>query len=123
MAAGKIKTDEALLVKVVDRQLSAYNAGDLDKFASCYSDDVQILSDGEGIISGKDELLCAYRKQFEQSPLLRVEISRRVVWAGWVIDCERVNRGGEVLMSVLVLYRVRHGLIDRVHFVPINSSV
>ena len=59
----------------VDRQLRAYNARDIDAFASCYADGIVILdADGNELLRGRDALQARYRALFEASPDLQGEV-------------------------------------------------
>jgi hypothetical protein len=100
--------------EVVDRQVEAYNAADLDGFLACYSPAVVIRS-GEGTVlnDGLDAMRAAYAGWFGSLPELRAEIVTRVVRGSWVVDDEHVT-ATDLEVRALVAYRVRDGLIDQV---------
>jgi hypothetical protein len=102
------------VVEVVERQLAAYNAHDLDGFVACYTDGIVII-DGEGnrILDGVDVLRAHYGSMFAQHPEVHAEIESRTRAGAWVVDEEKVARGGRIL-HILVAYRIGDGLINRV---------
>jgi hypothetical protein len=102
--------------QVVQLQLEAYNAGDIDKFMSVFSDDIELWTLGEAQpwAKGKDAVTAIYAKLFENSPELHSEIITRTVIGNKVIDYERITgrNGGDVLYLVMI-YEVRDGKIFR----------
>jgi hypothetical protein len=65
-------------VDVVQRQLEAYNARDIEAFASTYADDVLITSGaGNVVVLGKDGLRERYGKAFTKMPKVRARIAER----------------------------------------------
>ncbi|SDM60846.1 nuclear transport factor 2 family protein [Allokutzneria albata] len=100
---------------VVDRQLAAYNAHDLEAFLATYAEDVHLaLHEGQSI-RGRDEMRGLYAEQFAQR-LCRAEVVGRLIERGWVVDHEVAHGLDDEPRRVLVAYRVRDGLIDRVRF-------
>jgi uncharacterized protein (TIGR02246 family) len=98
---------------VVQRQVEAYNAGDLDTFCALYTDDVVIVDDdGRPFVRGKAALRDRYGAIFAERHT--AEILARHVASSWVIDHEVVQSGDRRLEAV-VAYRVNGTLIDRVH--------
>ena len=99
---------------VVERQVEAFNAHDLDGFCACYSDDVVVIDgDGNYMLRGMKAFREHYRKQFEGDA--SGEIVGRLSAGSWVVDHEIARLAGQTLEG-LVAYRVRGELIDRVHF-------
>jgi hypothetical protein len=102
--------------QVVQLQLEAYNEGDIDKFMSVFSDDIELWTLGEDQpwAKGKDAVTAVYAKLFENSPELHSEIITRTVIGNKVIDYERITgrNGGNVLYLVMI-YEVRDGKIFR----------
>lgn len=115
-------TSLSAAVAVVQRQLEAYNARDLEAFVACYSPGVEVFLFPSGLhrpdfvgTSFRER----YRQLFENSPNLRCELIARVPQGRIVIDHERVygwNGRVEPKMAV-ALYQVDQGLIQRVWFV------
>jgi len=97
---------------VVERQVRAYQAFDLDVFCACYAPDVVIEdADGQVTIAGQAALRERYQAMFAQHP--RAEVVARLAVGSWVADHERVQVG-ERKLELLVTYHVRDGCIDRV---------
>ncbi|RJL32226.1 nuclear transport factor 2 family protein [Bailinhaonella thermotolerans] len=102
-------------VDVVERQLAAYNAHDLEGFAATYAEDVRIERRDGAVIEGRAGLREAYEDQFAEGRC-RAEIVGRLTEGDWVIDHEVAHDVAEEPVRVLVAYRVRGGLIDLVRF-------
>ena len=104
-------------VDVVQRQLEAYNARDLERFAATYADDVTLyrMPATAPVIQGKARLREVYRDRFS-SPNLHAEILSRIVLGNKVIDHERVRGIRETPLEALAIYEVEDGLIRTVWF-------
>ena len=106
---------------VVQRQLDAYNARDLETFVQVYAPDVEVinLASGESVAKGRDAMRAIYGPVFDKSPKLRCELLRRTVEGPTVIDHELVFglRGGPTIRATAA-YEVRRGLIRRLWFLP-----
>ena len=78
-------------VQVVQAQVEAFNARDLERFVRCYSPDA-VLEDGQGAVMarGHDAFRALYGQLFAQSPNLHAEIVRRIQVGSYVIDEEEV---------------------------------
>jgi imidazolonepropionase-like amidohydrolase len=111
--AGLPDTPEA----VVQRQLEAYNRGDVEAFAATYAEDVELFdlgADPKPTRSGRAALVATY------GPMLarlkpQAAIASRTVTGSFVTDHERVTVNGNILDAVAV-YQVEKGLIRRVWF-------
>ena len=64
-------------VDVVQRQVEAYNAQDLDAFVRTYADDVVVTAGGKVIMQGKDALRERYGGLFKKYPNNRARIAHR----------------------------------------------
>jgi hypothetical protein len=104
-------------VDVVQEQLEAYNARDLDRFAATYGEDIRIyrLPAPEAAIVGQAQLREAYAKRFA-SPNLHAEIVNRIVLGNKVIDHERVVGIKDTPIEAVAVYEVADGLIQVVWF-------
>jgi hypothetical protein len=106
---------------VVQAQLDAYNARDIEAFVACYADDVEVrdLDTGDLRMQGIAAFREAYAAQFMRWPGQRASIAAREVVGDYVMDIEHVRgvpeRDDARLMA---LFRVREGRIDRVWFSP-----
>lgn len=70
-------TPKSSAVDVVQRQLEAYNAQDLDAFVRTYADDVVVTAGGKVIVQGKDALRERYGGLFKKYPNNRARIAER----------------------------------------------
>lgn len=104
-------------VDVVQRQLEAYNARDLEAFAATYAEGIRIyrMPATEPAIRGMAQLRETYRARFA-SPDLRAEILARLVLGNKVVDHERVVGIREHPVEAVAVYEVEDGLIQAVWF-------
>ncbi|TMP63893.1 hypothetical protein CWB77_01835 [Pseudoalteromonas sp. S1610] len=105
-------------------QVEAYNAHDIELFASCYSSDIEMqhLTGDIAQTVGKKELVKAFQFLKTVPKGFKVTIENRVVNGPIVIDYERIQGLGEGRedMLVVVIYEVRDGKIKSVWFPPAN---
>ena len=102
---------------VVNRQLDAYNARDIDKFVATYSEDIEIYnSKGEMTMKGHEQLRKRYDSMFKNTPNLHCRIVNRIKINNKVIDNENVNMNERVVEAVAI-YEVVDGKIKKVTFV------
>src|SRR5687767_5987002 len=103
-------------VEVVQRQLDAYNAHDLDAFAATYSENIQMirLPATEPAITNKAELREFYGSNRFMAPSLHAEVLSRIVLGNKVIDHERITGLQKDPFECVVIYEVQNGLIERV---------
>lgn len=105
-------------VTIVQGQVDAFNARDLDRFVGYYSANV-VLDDGDGHVmaQGHDALRALYGQLFAQSPALHAEIPRRIHVGSYVIDEEEISgfifEGFPSEMHVAVIYRMEGDTIAR----------
>ena len=102
--------------QVVQRQLEAYNARDLEAFAATYSPTITITNhaDNQVVMNGIAQVRQAYGNLFANSPNLHCEILQRMAFGNYVIDREYVTgRGNAPSLNVVVIYEVKEGLIQR----------
>jgi hypothetical protein len=99
------------------RQLEAYNRRDIDAFAACYADDVEVrdLATGEVKMSGIAALRERYGAMFAATPDLRAAVDRRIVCGEFAFDHETGQKGG-VPFEVLAIYHAKAGKIAKVWF-------
>jgi len=106
---------------VVDRQIAAYNARDLEAFVSSFSPDAVVARhpSGEIVATGRDGLRKMYGELFAKSPLLRARVLNRVESGGFVVDHELVTGiEGRPYFHGVAIYEVDGELIKRVWFLP-----
>lgn len=125
MLAAATAAREALSPAVLaERQLAAYNARDLDAFAACFAEDVEVY-DFPGVLalSGREAFRARYEKRFQTEGLEAVAVHRTVIGPR-VIDHERVwfdGRGRSEPVDLVVVYTVRDAVISRVDFIKEGS--
>ncbi len=103
--------------KIVEIQLKAYNARDIDAFVETYSEDVELYNFPDELIGkGKEELRKNYESFFESTPDLHCEIKNRIVIGNKVIDEEYLTINGQNFSAVAV-YEVENGKIAKVTFI------
>ena len=104
---------------VVEVQLDAYNAQDLDAMCRCFTPGVEVANLGEAPnLKG----IAAYRERhiglWAQFPQNRAELLSRTVVAGRVLDHERVFRSPEAEpFEVVAIYTFEGDRIARVDFI------
>lgn len=103
---------------VVQRQLDAYNAHDLNAFAATYSDDVLITSaKGEVIVLGKEGLRERYGKAFAKYPNLKCTVAERKTDGAAILIHEIISGRpdkGDPWDAGWLRYEVKDGLIHSV---------
>lgn len=103
-------------VQLVQQQLNAYNAHDLDAFLEPYADDVEIYDFPAKLLSkGKEQM----RKDYlfiTQTPKLYCRLQNRVVQGNMVIDHEEVTFGGPKPVYAVAIYIIEKGKIAKVYF-------
>lgn len=106
--------------QLVQRQLEAYNAHDLDAFCATYAEDVQIirLPDTQPALVGRAQLRTFYAEHRFNRPDLHSEVRQRIAMGNKVIDHEWVTGLDPAPREVVAIYEVVDGLITRVWFVP-----
>ena len=101
---------------VVEAQLRAYNARDIEAFMATMHPDVELFAIGDPTprASGAEAVREVYAGLFEKSPGLHSELVHRAVIGNRIVDHERITgrQGGEVLELVMV-YEVEEGGIRR----------
>lgn len=105
--------------RVAQAQLDAYNAHDIDAFAACYTDDVEVHDlGGSPRSAGIQALRENYGALFASRPALHAHLVGRLVVGDTAADQERVvglrDDGAEV--HALAIYKIRDGRIAQVWF-------
>jgi len=117
---GKMLHPDSLIretpTAIVQRQLNAYNAHNLDAFMDTYSDNIELYDfPGKQATKGKEEMRKKYAGFFS-IPNLYCEIIKRITIGNKVIDHEKIRAGNETFLAVAV-YEVDKGKIIRVTFI------
>lgn len=104
---------------VVQQQLDAYNARDLDAWLATYHPDAeQHALHGPLLARGHDAIASRIRVRFAE-PDLHAALLSRVVLGQLVVDHERVTRNfpeGKGSIEMLCVYEVADGLIVKASF-------
>jgi hypothetical protein len=98
---------------IVQRQLEAYNARDLQRFLAVYSEDIEVYRPPAALpaIVGKKAFAEFYATQRFNHAGLHAELVSRMAFGNKVIDHERISGVREDPFDVAVVYDVRNGLI------------
>lgn len=120
LAAHAIAGEAVSPAMLAEAQLAAYNARDLDAFAACFADDVEVY-DFPGVLSlkGREAFRARYVERFKSEGLHAIAVHRAVI-GNCVVDHERVwleGEGKSAPIDLVVIYTVRDGLIARVDFI------
>jgi hypothetical protein len=101
---------------IVQLQLDAYNARDLERFVACYSEQIQVFRPPavEPALAGKAAFAEYYATQRFNRPGLHAQLVNRMVLGRRVIDHERIVGVGDQPLEMAVVYEVADGVIGTV---------
>jgi len=103
--------------QIVQRQVNAYNARDIEAFMNTYSDTIKVYDFPNTLkYDGKEKMRKTYQSMFERVPNLYCEIKNRITLNNKVIDREYV-RFGDNYANVIAIYEVTNGKISKVTFI------
>ncbi len=103
---------------LVQRQLNAYNARNVEAFLEPYSEDVELYNFPDKLISkGKDAMRKGYEGFFKNTPELHCEIKSRTIQGNYIIDKESVSGFGNAKLEATAIYYINNGKIQKVYFV------
>ena len=106
---------------VVQAQLDAFNARDIDALMRAYAPDAeQFALHGERLARGHEEIRPRYVARFSE-PDLHARLLSRTVMGNIVTDLELITRNfpeGVGLLEMLCIYEVVEGRIQRASFAP-----
>ncbi len=107
--------------EVVQDQLDAYNAKDLDAFLKVFSEHAKAFNYGDEnpFIEGKENFRRTYGNLFKSSPELNSQVISRQVIGNTVIDYEYITgrQGSEAPLLLIAIYLVENGKIVRCDFI------
>jgi hypothetical protein len=110
---------QAAAEQVVQRQLEAYNARDLDAWLATYAGDAEQFELHGGLLAaGHGEMRERMQQRFAE-PDLHARLLSRVVMGTIVVDHEVITRNfadGKGTVEMLCVYEVHHGLIRKASF-------
>lgn len=102
---------------LVQQQLNAYNARNLEAFLEPYADDVELYGFPDKLLSkGKEQM----RKDYaflNNIPNLHCEIKERIVQGNTIIDKESVTGFGNKPFEATAIYQIENNKIKRVYFI------
>ena len=111
---------------VVQRQLEAYNARDIDALIAIYAADAQMFEHRAKLIaSGSSALRECFLTRFTE-PNLYAQLLKRVVMENRVIDQERVTRtfpDGPGSVELVMIYEVQNEKIPERGSSPVQPSL
>lgn len=103
---------------LVQQQLNAYNARNMEAFLAPYSDSVELFEFPSIPYSkGKDEMRKAYTGMFDQVKELHCQVTERIVEGNTVIDHEYVTGFGGQTLKAIAVYKIEKGKIQKVYFI------
>ncbi|AQX84991.1 amidohydrolase family protein [Elizabethkingia bruuniana] len=104
---------------LVQQQLNAYNARNIEAFLEPYSDDVEIYTFPNTLISkGKDEMRKSYTQMFAKMPNLHCELKGRIIQGNIVIDRESVSGMiSNTKVEATAVYEIKNHKILKVYFI------
>lgn len=110
--------DPGETARLAQAQLDAYNAHDIDAFAACYAEDVEVYDLGGALrFRGVDALHATYARVFATKPALHAELVGRLVVGDTAVDQERVTGlRDDHEVHALAIYKVAGGRITHVWF-------
>ncbi len=104
---------------LIQRQLDAYNAHDLDALLATYAEDAQLFEHPATLLaSGHSQLRARFALRF-QEPNLHAHLLNRVLMDRFVVDHERVTRTfpeGPGTIELIATYEVVDGKIINAWF-------
>jgi hypothetical protein len=108
----------SMTTDVVDAQIEAYRARDVERFLSYYADDASVvLFDGTPMFAAKEVMREQYGKLFADSPGLSLTIASRMTAGQFVVDEEHVSglHFGDMPTEITALsvYQVTAGKISK----------
>jgi hypothetical protein len=105
---------------LVEQQLAAYNARNIDAFLIPYADSVEFytFSDNKLTLKGKERLRRGYSDFFQKVADLHCEIKGRIVQGNIIIDKEHLTGlSGKMQVDAIVIYEIEAEKIKKVHFI------
>lgn len=110
---------------VVQHNLDAYNARNIQVFMTDFSDDVKLInfSDQKVMAEGKEAIEKLYSDLFAQSPNLHSTILKRMVMGNKVIDHESIvgRKGSKEAIELIMVYEVKDSKIFKMSVIRPNE--
>ena len=126
LSYGPVCGDTARPIDVVQAQVDAYNAHDLDQFLACYADDATLydLSGKQPVVHGRSAMREIYSFLERVPDGFQVDILDRLVSDAIIVDTERFVGLPEGVQwpDAVAVYEVRNGKIQNVWFPPVEED-
>ncbi len=114
-------TTDTTAEALVQQQLEAYNARDLDALLATYAEDAQLFEHPATLLaSGAAQLRARFALRFQESNL-HAHLINRIVLNNFVVDHERITRTfpeGPGTIEILITYEVVDGKITNAWLLP-----
>lgn len=105
---------------VVQAQMDAFNAHDVEAFLSTFAPDVKVYKFPDSLVNeGVDSLRAVYEAAFANHPDVHAALTHRIVQGSIVIDHESVTgmTTHDKAQSTIAIYEVRDGRIATFWFI------
>lgn len=110
---------------VVQKQVMAYQARNLKKFLSTYSESARVIDLERGIVlaAGRKSIRKIYSKLFASSPNLLVKILKRISLKNVVVDLEEIRGlwGSRRKTTAIAIYQLNRNKIQVVWLKKIEA--
>ena len=116
----EISTWDSAAAAVVDEQVAAYNAHDIETFLSTYAEHAEVVTP-RGTRRGRDALRAAYEPIFAAGTC-RAEIIGRLAVGNCVVDLEVASGLSPTPVRALMAYRVEGTTISAAHTIALQSE-
>ena len=114
---GNEQTPKVTPESLVEQQVTAYNARNIDAFLVPYADSVELYEFPDKLIGkGKESMKQGYSDFFSKTPDLHCEIRARIVQGNTVVDKEHLTMLGYTVDAVAI-YQIDGEKIKRVYVV------
>lgn len=105
---------------IIEEQLLAYNARDLERFIAAYSANI-VIEDGANnlLMKGHDQMRERYGAMFKANPELHCRILNRMQIGKYTVDEEEVtgSSNSPAPMHAIIIYRVEEDKIVHVRMI------
>lgn len=115
-----LKSEQLLPVTpeiLVQQQLNAYNARDIEAFLLPYSDSIELYNfPNQLLLKGKQEMRKSYADLFKNTPDLHCELVNRIKQGSSIIDHERLSGNGTLKREAVAIFKIENGKISKAYF-------
>ncbi|BAO76785.1 nuclear transport factor 2 family protein [Winogradskyella sp. PG-2] len=113
----QLTEENAKMVAIVQSQLEAYNAKNINAFMAAHSKDVEVYDfPSKPLSKGQDQMRKDYISWFKNTPDIKATVSKRIVLGNKVIDEKQITANGKVFNTVAI-YEIEDGLISKVTYI------